>query len=151
MGQQQLLLVILVTIIVGIATVVAINTFGTAADQANVDAVTQDLASIAASAQGYYMRPEMLGGGGRSFEGISFNKFSFAGNVDSDTEGSNENGVYTISNEGENSFAILGVPEAASGSIAARVCADEIVMGNYDPDDDNVTPPAETECESVEE
>lgn len=39
MGQQQLLLVILVTIIVGIATVVAINTFSSAADSANLDAV----------------------------------------------------------------------------------------------------------------
>ncbi|MDZ7806938.1 MAG: hypothetical protein U5K71_07465 [Gracilimonas sp.] len=53
MGQQQLLLVILVTIIVGIATVVAINTFGSAADSANLDAVRQDVATIAASAQGY--------------------------------------------------------------------------------------------------
>jgi len=50
MGQQQLLLVILVTIIVGIATVVAINTFGAAADSANLDAVRQDMGSIAASA-----------------------------------------------------------------------------------------------------
>ena len=55
MGQQ--LLVILVKIIVGIATVVAINTFGSAADFAAQDSVRQDLASIAASAQGYYMRP----------------------------------------------------------------------------------------------
>jgi Tfp pilus assembly protein PilE len=77
MGQQQLLLVILVTIIVGIATVVAINTFGAAADSANVDAVRQDLASIAAAAQGYYMKPEMLGGGGRTFEGITFNDIAF--------------------------------------------------------------------------
>ncbi|MDZ7757448.1 hypothetical protein [Rhodohalobacter sp.] len=72
MGQQQLLLVILVTIIVGIATVVAINTFGSAADSANVDAVRQDMASIAAAAQGYYMKPQMLGGGGRKFDGIDF-------------------------------------------------------------------------------
>ena len=47
MGQQQLLLVILVTIIVGIATVVAINTFGTAADNANIDAVRNDMTAIA--------------------------------------------------------------------------------------------------------
>ncbi|MDZ7715010.1 MAG: hypothetical protein U5J95_02240 [Balneolaceae bacterium] len=48
MGQQQLLLVILVTIIVGIATVVAINTFSSASDSANVDAVRGDLLNIAA-------------------------------------------------------------------------------------------------------
>jgi len=77
MGQQQLLLVILVTIIVGIATVVAINTFGSAADSANLDAVRQDVASIAASAQGYYMKPEMLGGGGQNFNNVTFDNITF--------------------------------------------------------------------------
>jgi Tfp pilus assembly protein PilE len=100
MGQQQLLLVILVTIIVGIATVVAINTFGSAADSANVDAVRLDLASIAASAQGYYMKPEMLGGGSRSFTGITFHNIAFAGTVTSNTEAENENGTYRLSDNG---------------------------------------------------
>ncbi|MDZ7718745.1 MAG: hypothetical protein U5K72_08020 [Balneolaceae bacterium] len=67
MGQQQLLLVILVTIIVGIATVVAINIFGTAAEQANRDAVRQDLLAAAAQAQGIYSRPEMMGGARQRF------------------------------------------------------------------------------------
>lgn len=78
MGQQQLLLVILVTIIVGIATVVAINTFSSAADSANLDAVRQDVANIAASAQGYYMKPTQLGGGGQTFASVTFNNISFA-------------------------------------------------------------------------
>ncbi len=113
MGQQQLLLVILVTIIVGIATVVAINTFGTAADQANVDAVRQDMLQIAASAQQYYMRPEMLGGGGRSFDGITFNDFAFAGtveDVDEPANAFNENGRYHISVTSDDSFTLVGHP-----------------------------------------
>jgi len=98
MGQQQLLLVILVTIIVGIATVVAINTFGAAADSANLDAVRQDVAQIAAAAQGYYMKPAMLGGGSRSFVGITFNDIAFAA---SEISGNariavNENGRYIL-------------------------------------------------------
>lgn len=98
MGQQQLLLVILVTIIVGIATVVAINTFGGAADSANLDAVRQDVAAIAAGAQGYFMKPEMLGGGGKDFAGITFNTMAFAADSVS-TDGLtaiNANGVYVI-------------------------------------------------------
>ena len=51
MGQQQLLLVILVTIIVGIATVVAINTFSSASEQANIDAARQDMLQMAYTAQ----------------------------------------------------------------------------------------------------
>jgi len=118
MGQQQLLLVILVTIIVGIATVVAINTFGTAADQANIDAVRQDMLQISASAQQYYMRPEMLGGGGRSWEGITFNDFAFAAaGIDSDGEtAQNENGSYVISGAtaGAEFFVITGHPANSS-------------------------------------
>ena len=67
MGQQQLLLVILVTILVGIATVVAINVFGTAADRANVDAVRQDLLTGAAGVQAVWTRPVAFGGAGRNF------------------------------------------------------------------------------------
>jgi len=98
MGQQQLLLVILVTIIVGIATVVAINTFGAAADSANLDAVRQDVAQIAAAAQGYYMKPVMLGGGGRTFAEITFNDFAFAatGITADGLVAQNENGRYVL-------------------------------------------------------
>ena len=66
MGQQQLLLVILVTILVGIATVVAINTFGSSNVNANRDAVRNDVAAIATAAQAWYIKPEMLGGGNNS-------------------------------------------------------------------------------------
>lgn len=77
MGQQQLLLVILVTIIVGIATVVAINVFGSSAKNANIDAVRQDMLTIATSAQGWYIKPTMMGGGGNSFKGLTFRDLSF--------------------------------------------------------------------------
>ncbi|HYX08702.1 MAG TPA: hypothetical protein VE912_18365, partial [Bacteroidales bacterium] len=62
MGQQQLLLVILVTIIVGVATVVALNVFGNSASNANLDAARQDVLQIATSAQGWYIKPNMMGG-----------------------------------------------------------------------------------------
>lgn len=120
MGQQQLLLVILVTIIVGIATVVAINTFGAAADSANVDAVRQDVAQIAAASQGYYMKPNMLGGGGRSFETITFNQFAFPAamiNPDGDIA-ENENGIYVISAAGAGSFTITAHPASCTGFVA---------------------------------
>lgn len=97
MGQQQLLLVILVTIIVGIATVVAINTFGAAADSANMDAVRQDLVQMGAAAQGYYTKPVMLGGGSRTFDDITFHSLAFSGIIIEDGLGVNENGTYAIS------------------------------------------------------
>ncbi len=112
MGQQQLLLVILVTIIVGIATVVAINTFGGAADSANLDAVRQDVASIAAGAQGYYMKPEMLGGGGQSFTGVTFRSPAFpADSISADgLTAVNPNGVYVLSGANATEFTITAHP-----------------------------------------
>ena len=120
MGQQQLLLVILVTIIVGIATVVAINTFGSAADSANVDAVRQDVASIAASAQGYFMKPKALGGGGNTFEDIDFTNLSFGGDINSTTptQASNSNGTYVLS-PGTSSMTITAYPSSDAGYTVA--------------------------------
>ncbi|MDX1637848.1 MAG: hypothetical protein R3281_07765 [Balneolaceae bacterium] len=117
MGQQQLLLVILVTIIVGIATVVAINTFSSAADSANLDAVRQDMASIAASAQGYYMKPEMLGGGGQDFTGMTFEDITFGGTISSSNTSIayNENGTYQLGSGSSGSIQITASPSSADG------------------------------------
>ncbi|KPP96081.1 MAG: protein of unknown function DUF3139 [Bacteroidetes bacterium HLUCCA01] len=114
MGQQQLLLVILVTIIVGIATVVAINTFGSAAESANHDAVRQDVAQIASSAQAYYIKPAMLAGGDRDFTDIDFNNITFAGTIDADDPliASNENGTYVISDGDDDEFTITAYPSS---------------------------------------
>jgi len=112
MGQQQLLLVILVTIIVGIATVVAINTFSSSADSANLDAVRNDVASIAAAAQGYFIKPTMLGGGGNSFASLTFNNIAFAADsVEDDGSGAkNSNGVYVISGNSATEFTVTAHP-----------------------------------------
>jgi len=98
MGQQQLLLVILVTIIVGIVTVVAINTFGSSAENANRDAVRNDIAAIATSAQAWYIKPDMLGGGGNTFTGISFTDFGFSASTVSEDglTATNLNGEYVL-------------------------------------------------------
>ena len=103
MGQQQLLLLILAAIIVGIAIVMGINMFGENAVQANQDAVTQDVLTIASRAQGWYRRPAQMGGGGRSFTGLDWGDINFAG--------TNDNGSYAISSivAGANgSFVVTG-------------------------------------------
>ncbi|WP_199222881.1 hypothetical protein [Rhodohalobacter mucosus] len=134
MGQQQLLLVILVTIIVGIATVVAINTFGSAADAANIDAVRTDVAAIASGSQGYFMKPTMLGGGGRTFTNITFEDFGFAANgVTADgLTAQNENGRYVISARGVDSFLITAHPASDEDYVAGTVDADGVLSGGTD-------------------
>ncbi len=71
MGQQQLLLIVLGTIIVGVAVVVGINMFTTGAINAERDALLQDVNSIASTAASYWRKPASLGGGARSFTSVS--------------------------------------------------------------------------------
>jgi len=67
MGQQQLLLIILGVIIVGIAVAVGITMFTAGARDANRDQVVNDLVNLAARAQQFYRRPSAMGGGQQSF------------------------------------------------------------------------------------
>lgn len=68
MGQQQLLLIILGVIVVGIAVAVGITMFTDNAQSANRDAVTNDLVNLASRAQQHYRRPAALGGGQGAFD-----------------------------------------------------------------------------------
>lgn len=133
MGQQQLLLVILVTIIVGIATVVAMNTFSAAAESATFDSVRIDLATIGASAQSHYIRPRMLGGGSRTFSNppLTFQRFPFGGVINSDTEAENENAIYTISEvESQTVLIVATVKNPGNPEIQMRICPNNIIMGS---------------------
>lgn len=103
MGQQQLLLVILVTIIVGVATVVAINIFGASAENAAVDATRQDILTMSAQMQGYAIKPELMGGGGGEFTGLTVDKLGFGyTEKTSDTEFENGNAIYSLAVTADN-------------------------------------------------
>ena len=67
MGQQQLLLIVLGVIIVGIAIVVGINLFNANAESSTQDSLVSQGTNIGALAQQYYKKPTALGGGGNSF------------------------------------------------------------------------------------
>ena len=97
MGQQQLLLIILGVIVVGIAVAVGITMFSDSATNANRDAITNDLVNLASRAQQFYRRPTSLGGGGNSFVGLTADA---AGLRKLTNKASNGNGVYSISSAG---------------------------------------------------
>jgi hypothetical protein len=69
MGQQQILLIVLGVIIVGVAIVVGINVFSANAVSSNRDGVVSDLNNLGTVAQQYYRKPTAMGGGGYSFTG----------------------------------------------------------------------------------
>ena len=99
MGQQQLLLIVLGTIIVGVAVVVGINMFTTGAVNAERDALLQDVNNIASTAASHWRKPSALGGGNRSFAGIA-NVTSFG------ADSSNANGSFVMSGIATSQFVI---------------------------------------------
>ncbi len=67
LGQQQLLLIVLGLIIVGVAIVVGINLFTANAVEAKRNSLTIELLHMASLAQQYYKTPIAYGGGSRAF------------------------------------------------------------------------------------
>ena len=124
MGQQQLLLLILAAVIVGVAIVMGINMFSENAAQANQDAVMQDVLTISSRAQAWYRRPVELGGGGRTYIGMSLADLNF--------DSPNDNGAYVLSGATAALVTVTGTgTEDAGGlvgalTIAVTVAADSV-------------------------
>ena len=70
MGQQQLLLIVLGVIIVGIAVVVGINLFNANSEESAKDTMVSEGTNLGALAQQYYKKPTAMGGGGNKFTGF---------------------------------------------------------------------------------
>lgn len=119
MGQQQLLLIVLGVIIVGIAVVVGINVFTASSTQANRDAVIADCTNLASLAQQYYRKPTALGGGGNTFTG-----WTIPGQLD--TTG---NGTYTATVAAQ-SVTIVGVGTETGNNGTSDVQATMVVGPN---------------------
>ncbi len=104
MGQQQLLLIILGVIVVGIAVAVGITMFTDNAVNANREAVTNDLVNLAARAQQFYRRPTALGGGGNQFVGLTADA---AGLTKLTNRATNANGTNSIQSVGTSTGVII--------------------------------------------
>lgn len=105
MGQQQLMLIILGVIVVGIAVSVVITMFQDNAVSSNRDAVTNDLVNFASRAQQFFRRPVMLGGGQGKFDNLTDMKM-----LTSMPGAANENGTYTLqAGTGRGPITITGV------------------------------------------
>jgi len=104
MGQQQLLLIVLGVIVVGIAVVVGINLFSANALSSNRDSITADLTNLGTMAQQYYRKPTAMGGGGNTFTGWT---------IPTHTD-TTPNGVYSATISGQ-SITIVGTGTEMNG------------------------------------
>jgi len=133
MGQQQLLLIILGVIVVGIAVAVGITMFSDNAVNANRDAVSNDLVNLAARAQQFYRRPLALGGGGNSFVGLTADQAGLS-KLTNMPQGRNANGTYKVLTAGTANQVVVegqGTETAPDGSFVTMdiFCRD---MGRTD-------------------
>ena len=122
MGQQQLLLIVLGTIIVGMAVVVGINMFTTGAINAERDALLQDVNNIASNSISYWRKPAALGGGARDYTNVSFTKIGFPA--------SNTNGVFVISAGSALTFHIKATGSSEGVTVDADIDKDGIVTAS---------------------
>jgi hypothetical protein len=127
MGQQQILLVILVTIVIGTATLLAVNVLNQRSDQANVDAVRQDLAAAASYVQAIWERPNLMGGANRNFNNLSEEIILQYLNIPAtefqpgDEIANNRNGKYWVEIVNERELTIYGEPNSGRDIISIRV------------------------------
>jgi hypothetical protein len=101
MGQQQLLLLVLATVIVGLATVAGINAFEQNQKQATADAMTQEAMRIASDIQAIRLKPEQMGG----ITDLTTVTFADLGQYSTSGSGASAtyegpNGTYTITDGG---------------------------------------------------
>ncbi len=113
MGQQQLLLIILGVIIVGIAIAVGISQFGANSTQANKDGVTSSLINLSANAYQYRIRPSTMGGGSNSYAG-----YAVPSKMTND-----ENGNYALSTATATQIVFTGT-SSVNGSWVATCTVD---------------------------
>ncbi len=122
MGQQQLLLIILGVIIVGIAIAVGISMFSSSSIQSNKDAIINDMNNLAANAYQFRIRPTTMGGGGGSYTGG--NGFAIPTKLQS-----NDNGTYTRTNAAQ-AVTFVGTSGQGYGTVTA-VCDSTGRLGSF--------------------
>ncbi len=109
MGQQQLLLLVLGIVIVGLAVVVGIQAFSENSKKANADALVNDAIRIVSDAQAWKLKPSAFGGGASAtnWTGLAFDQLGYdSGNnsyhtptADAD-QYENLNGIFDIAVSG---------------------------------------------------
>ena len=127
MGQQQLLLLVLAAIIVGVGVLVGVNMFQENAAQANFDAVRQDCLTFASRAQAWAKRPVAMGGGGQDFTNFDWADINLSPAAGPFV---NENGSYAISANGVTSTTITGTGKESPDGDATPLSVTVVVTSN---------------------
>jgi hypothetical protein len=130
--QQQILLIVLSVILVGIAIAVGITMFQSQAEQSNLDAIIADLNNLGAQAYQYRIRPESMGGGGGTYE-----DFTIPANMVSNANGAYD--IHTAAADADESIIIRGWSATNEHGRQITVATDGTmtIQNTTDPSDDD--------------
>ena len=132
MGQQQLLLLVLATVIVGIATVVGIQAFSQNSAKSNADALMNDAVRIASDVQAWAQKAEPFGGPS-TFGAVDEATFGLIGYTSSTLDDGNDtttdpngftnlNGSYTLASGLITGFKDTDGDGTNDQEVQVRVC-----------------------------
>jgi hypothetical protein len=110
MGQQQLLLIVLGVILVGVAVVLGIQYFAVGAEEGAKDELVAHTLTVGANAQQWFKKPAAMGGGGNTFVGFTTHFNTNLTKLQSST-----NGTYLPSGETNQQVIITGTPNLNLG------------------------------------
>jgi hypothetical protein len=113
MGQQQLLLIILAVLIIGIAMAIGVTLFTAQSIESNRDAIINDINNLNSHAYQYYIRPTSMGGGGGAFDVSkgAAKAYTIPGKM-----ASNDNGTY-VAAPGATTIVFTGTSAAGNGTV----------------------------------
>jgi len=116
MGQQQLLLLVLGIVIVGLAVVVGINAFGENDKKSNADAMVTDALRIASDCQAWDLKPGQFGGA-LATETLADCTFDEVGYPNSSGTYTNVNGDYALETSLPGGCTAPTIPSGQTGLI----------------------------------
>ena len=106
MGQQQLLLLVLGIVMVGLAVVAGLQAYSHNRVKSNGDQLVVDGIRIATDAQAWYQKGTAYGGGAGSYTGLSLQAIGWQTNLEGDYE--NPYGSWEITTVEEQRFLLEG-------------------------------------------
>ncbi|MDX1740590.1 MAG: hypothetical protein R3178_04815 [Rhodothermales bacterium] len=141
MGQQQLILLVLGIVIVGLAVTIGIQAFAENSKRTNLDALVNDAIDVASAAQAWMLKPSVYGGGNNScqtscdWSGATFSALGLT----SSSSGThiNVNGEITIDGSSSPSqFVIVATNTSYGNQVTVNVLGvePEDISSSIDPD-----------------
>jgi len=128
MGVQQLLLIVLTVIIIGIAIASGIGMFNQSLVRSNRHAVINDLGVFASVANTYYKTPSDMGGGNRTWNVDDLGTWLGSEYNTVENSISNDNGTFVISSDSDE-LTIIGYGKETGTNGSTNVQATLILIG----------------------